>query len=242
MEYKLKTIGMLGGMSWESTASYYKAINDGIKSELGGLHSARICLYSVDFDEIEKLQHEGKWDETALILSDAAKSVEAGGADFLVICTNTMHKVVPEIEAEISIPILHIADATANKLIADGVKKVGLLGTRFTMEQDFYKRRLTDKFGIDVIVPNTNDQTVVHDIIYNELCLGMIRSESREQYLRIVNSLYEQGAEAVILGCTEIALLIQQGHTQVPLYDTTDIHAAHAVRLAISNDMGIFVE
>ncbi|QMV16115.1 aspartate/glutamate racemase family protein [Vibrio spartinae] len=235
----MKTIGMLGGMSWESTASYYKAINEGVKSELGGLHSAKICLYSVNFDEIEKLQHEGKWNETALILSNAAKSVEAGGADFLMICTNTMHKVVPEIEAEISIPILHIADATANKLVADGVKKVGLLGTRFTMEQDFYKSRLVDKFGIDVIVPNPHDQTVVHDIIYDQLCRGMICTESREQYLNIINSLHQQGAEAVILGCTEIALLIQQGHTQVPLYDTTEIHAARAVQLAISNDMVI---
>jgi aspartate racemase len=171
--------------------------------------------------------------EMALILSNAAKSVEAGGADFLIICTNTMHKVVPEIEAEISIPILHIADATANQLVADGVKKVGLLGTRFTMQQDFYKSRLVDKFGIDVVVPNSSDQTIIHDIIYHELCRGVIRSESREQYLTIVEKLHEQGAEAVILGCTEIALLIQQEHTQVPLYDTTEIHAAQAVRFAI---------
>lgn len=230
----MKTIGMLGGMSWESTASYYKAINEGVKSELGGLHSAKICLYSVNFAEIEKLQHQGMWHDTALILSKAAKSVEAGGADFLMICTNTMHKVVPEIEAEISIPILHIADATANHLVADGVKKVGLLGTRFTMEQDFYKNRLVEHFGIEVVVPNTKDQTVVHDIIYDELCHGVIRPESREQYLTIVNGLHEQGAEAVILGCTEIALLIQQEHTHVPLYDTTEIHAARAVQLALS--------
>lgn len=235
MEYqKMKTIGMLGGMSWESTASYYKAINESVKSELGGLNSAKICLYSVNFDEIEKLQHEGKWDETALILSNAAKSIEAGGADFLIICTNTMHKVVPEIEAEISIPILHIADATAQRLITDNVKNVGLIGTRFTMEQDFYKSRLIDKFGIDVIVPNTNDQTVIHNIIYDELCRGIISSESRDLYLNIINDLYKQGAEAVILGCTEIALLIQQEHTQVPLYDTTEIHALQAVKLAIN--------
>lgn len=234
-ESQMKTIGMLGGMSWESTASYYKAINEGVKSELGGLHSAKICLYSVNFDEIEKLQHEGKWDETALILSNAAKSVEAGGADFLMICTNTMHKVVPEIEAEISIPILHIADATAKKLAADGVKKVGLLGTRFTMEQDFYKSRLVDKFGIDVVVPNASEQTIVHNVIYDELCRGIINAQSREQYLNIVNALHFQGVEAVILGCTEIALLIQQAHTQVPLYDTTEIHAAQAVQLATSD-------
>ena len=159
----MKTIGMLGGMSWESTASYYKSINEGIKAELGGLSSAKICLYGVNFEEIEKLQHQGRWNETALILTQAAKAVEAGGADFLIICTNTMHKVASEIEAEISIPILHIADATAKKLVSDGVKKVGLLGTRFTMEQDFYKSRLTDKFEIEVIVPNADSQTIVHD-------------------------------------------------------------------------------
>lgn len=235
MEYKMKTIGMLGGMSWESTASYYKAINEGVKIELGGLSSAKICLYSVNFDEIEKLQHQGKWDETALILAEAAKSVEAGGADFLIICTNTMHKVASEIESNVSIPILHIADATANKLVIDGIKKVGLLGTRFTMEQDFYKSRLVDKFGIEVVVPAENDRAVVHNIIYDELCRGVINSDSRDEYLKIVKSLHEQGAEAVILGCTEIALLIQQVHTEVPLYDTTEIHAAQAVQLAISD-------
>ncbi|WP_041277861.1 aspartate/glutamate racemase family protein [Desulfotalea psychrophila] len=233
----MKTIGMLGGMSWESTASYYKAINEGVKAELGGLHSAKICLYSVNFDEIEKLQHEGNWQETAVILANAAQLVEAGGADFLLICTNTMHKVAPEIEAEISIPLLHIADATANKLLADGIKKVGLLGTRFTMEEDFYKSRLVDKFGIEVVVPDTDDRTIVHNIIYDELCRGIINPQSREQYISIVSGLHEQGAEAVILGCTEIALLIQQVHTPVPLYDTTEIHAAQAVQLAISAEM-----
>lgn len=229
----MKTIGMLGGMSWESTASYYKAINEGVKTKLGGLNSAKICLYSVNFEEIEKLQHEGRWSDTALILTQAAKAVEAGGADFLIICTNTMHKVAAEIEAEISIPILHIADATAKKLVTDGVKKVGLLGTRFTMEQDFYKSRLTDKFAIDVIVPNADNRTIVHNIIYDELCRGTINTASREKYLTIIKELYEQGAEAVILGCTEIALLIQQPHTDIPLYDTTEIHAAEAVKLAI---------
>ena len=230
----MKTIGMLGGMSWESTASYYKAINEGIKAELGGLSSAKICLYSVNFEEIEKLQHQGRWNETALILTQAAKAVEAGGADFLIICTNTMHKVASEIEAEISIPILHIADATAKKLVSDGVKKVGLLGTRFTMEQDFYKSRLTDKFEIEVIVPNADSQTIVHDIIYDELCRGIITATSREQYLNIISELYKSGAEAVILGCTEIALLVQQQHTNIPLYDTTEIHALEAVQLALS--------
>ncbi|UYI45931.1 aspartate/glutamate racemase family protein [Vibrio natriegens] len=231
----MKTIGMLGGMSWESTASYYKALNEGVKSQLGGLHSAKICLYSVDFDEIEKLQHQGKWSETALILAQAAKSVERGGADFLMICTNTMHKVVPEIESHISIPILHIADATAESLIRNGVTKVGLLGTRFTMEQDFYKGRISEKFGIEVVVPTVDEQTVVHDIIYQELCLGEIKSKSRDSYVQIIANLHEQGAQAVILGCTEIALLVKQSDTSVPLYDTTEIHAARGVEWALGN-------
>lgn len=230
----MKTVGMLGGMSWESTASYYKAINEGIRKSLGGLHSAKICLYSVDFDEIEKLQHQGKWEETAKILSEAAQSIQAGGADFLMICTNTMHKVAPEVEQSISIPLLHIADATAEKLISDNVKNVGLLGTQFTMNQDFYKGRLTEKYGINVIVPEKNHQETVHNIIYSELCLGKIQESSRQQYVEIINQLHGQGAQAVILGCTEIALLVQQQHTSVPLYDTTEIHAAQAVKLATS--------
>ena len=228
----MKTIGLLGGMSWESTASYYKEINEGIKSVLGGLHSAKICLYSVDFDEIEKLQHKGCWDETAKILSSAAKAVEAGGADFLLICTNTMHKVAEEVQTSISIPLVHIADATAEKLKTDNIKRVGLLGTKFTMEQGFYKNRVSEKHGIEVIVPDEQDRDIVHDIIYNELCLGKINDSSRSEYIKIVDKLFSQGAEAVILGCTEIALLIQQQHTKVPLYDTTQIHAAQAVKLA----------
>ena len=228
----MKTIGLLGGMSWESTASYYKEINEGVKEVLGGLHSAKICLYSVDFDEIEKLQHEGHWGETAKILSQAAQSVQAGGADFLLICTNTMHKVSDEVQSSISIPLVHIADATAEKLVIDGIKRVGLLGTKFTMEQGFYKNRVTEKYGIEVIVPNENDQHMIHSVIYNELCLGQINSTSREKYLETIKSLHSQGAEAVILGCTEIALLVQQQHTQVPLYDITQIHAAQAVKLA----------
>ena len=230
----MKTIGLLGGMSWESNALYYKSINEGVKAKLGGLHSAKVCLYSVNFDEIEKLQHQGNWDETSVILGDAAKSVEAGGADFLLICTNTMHKVAPEIAAEIAIPILHIADATASRLLADGVKKVGLLGTRFTMEQAFYKSRLTEKFGIEVIVPDDDDRTVVHDVIYKELCLGEIKASSKKQYLDIVKRLKDQGAEAVIMGCTEITLLISQQDTNVPLYDTTAIHAEEAVTWSLS--------
>ncbi|WP_172559950.1 aspartate/glutamate racemase family protein [Vibrio fluvialis] len=230
----MKTIGMIGGMSWESTLSYYKAINEGVKAALGGLNSAQICLYSVNFEPIEKLQHEGKWDETAQLLAQAAKSVEAGGADFLLICTNTMHKVAPEIEAQISIPILHIADATAKQLQQDGIERVGLLGTRFTIEQEFYKGRLQQQFGIDVLIPDAEQRQQVHRVIYEELCMGTIRPESRAQYVEIVEDLYRRGAQAVILGCTEIALLIQQHDTDVPLYDTTKIHAEQAVQLALT--------
>ena len=230
----MKTIGMLGGMSWESTTSYYRAINEGVKNALGGLHSAKICLVSVDFGEIEKLQTKGDWPATAVILSQAARSVEAGGADFLLICTNTMHKVAQEVEKAISIPVLHIADATAERLVADNIKRVGLLGTRFTMEQEFYKGRLTEKYGINVLVPDADDRDIVHQIIFSELCLGKILNDSRDKYLHIIEALRNKGAEAVILGCTEIALLVQQMHTSVPLYDTTDIHAAQAVKLALS--------
>ena len=234
MSRKQKTIGLLGGMSWESTAIYYRELNEGIKAKLGGLHSARICMVSVDFEEIEKLQHIGDWDGTAVILSEAAMAIEKGGADFLLICTNTMHKVAPQIEANISIPILHIADATAQRLRKAGIKKVGLLGTRFTMEQDFYKGRLVEKYGIDVIVPNEPEREDVHSVIYNELCLGTIDQNSRERYLKIIAQLAANGAEAVILGCTEIALLVQQNHTATPLYDTTAIHAEQAVLEALS--------
>jgi len=229
----MKTIGMLGGMSWESTLSYYKAINQGVRSELGGLHSAKICLYSVNFAEIETLQHQGKWQETADILISGGKSIEAGGADFLMICTNTMHKVANQIEAELSIPLLHIADATAEQLKADGIKKVGLLGTRFTMEQDFYISRLTEKYGIEVVVPVQENRDIVHSIIYEELCVGVIKQASKMSYLDIINQLQHDGAEAVILGCTEIALLIQQADTNIKLYDTTEIHAAKGVEWAL---------
>lgn len=231
----MKTIGLLGGMSWESTVSYYKSINEGVKATLGELNSAKVCMYSVNFDEIEKLQHQGRWAETADILSDAALSVEKGGADFVLICTNTMHKVVPEIEEKITIPILHIADTTAQKLLEQGVKKVGLLGTAFTMEQDFYKGRLTNKFGIHVVIPDEDDREKVHNIIYQELCRGEVKEESRDVYRQIIDKLSQQGVEAVILGCTEIALLIQQQHTDVSLFDTTAIHAEAAVRLATSD-------
>ena len=234
MSRKQKTIGLLGGMSWESTAIYYRELNEGIKTKLGGLHSARICMVSVDFEEIEKLQQIEDWNGTAVILSEAAIAIEKGGADFLLICTNTMHKVAPQIEANISIPILHIADATAQRLREAGIKKVGLLGTRFTMEQDFYKGRLVEKYGIDVIVPNEPEREDVHSVIYNELCLGTIDQNSRERYLKIIAQLAANGAEAVILGCTEIALLVKQNHTATPLYDTTAIHAEQAVLEALS--------
>lgn len=228
----MKTIGMIGGMSWESTSTYYREINEGIKNTLGGLHSAKIALYSVDFGEIEKLQHADDWETTAIILTQAAQAVEAGGADFLLICTNTMHKVAPQIEAGINIPLIHIADATAEQLQRDGVERVGLLGTRFTMEQDFYRDRLTQRFGIEVLTPEQPDRELVHRVIYDELCLGKIADNSRRQYLSVMAKLEERGAEAIILGCTEIALLIQQQNTTIPLYDTTQLHCAAAVRTA----------
>ncbi len=229
----MKTIGLLGGMSWESTVGYYRAINEGVKNKLGGLHSAKIAMYSVDFEPIEKLQHSGDWEGTAKILSEAAKNIESAGADCLLICTNTMHKVAPEIEKSINIPLLHIADATAEVLVKEGIKTVGLLGTAFTMEQDFYKGRLTENFGLNVLVPSKEDIQVVHKIIYQELCLGQIKNDSKSEYLRIIDKLANQGAEAVILGCTEIGMLVNQGDTKVKLLDTTAIHAKKAVEYAI---------
>lgn len=233
----MKTIGLLGGMSWESTLSYYQAINEGIKTALGGLHSAKIAMYSVDFEAIERLQHAGDWEGTAKILSEAAQNIQAAGADFLLICTNTMHKVAPEIETAIQIPLLHIADATAETLVADGIKSVGLLGTSFTMEQDFYKGRLTNNYGLHVLIPNEGDRAIVHQVIYQELCLGKLESNSKTEYLRIIDALAAEGAEAVILGCTEIGMLVQQSDTDVPLLDTTAIHAAKAVDYALSEQI-----
>ena len=228
----MKTIGLLGGMSWESSQSYYRLLNEGIKSRLGGLHSARVILYSVDFAEIEALQHQGDWESTANILAEAARSTEAAGADFLMIGTNTMHKVAPEIAEAIKIPLLHIADATAQALQNDGVSRVGLLGTRFTMEQAFYRSRL-EQAGIEVLVPNEAERNDIHRIIYEELCQGQVLPDSRDNYLATVDSLAHQGAQAVILGCTEIGLLVRPSDTSVPLYDTTEIHADAAVRLAL---------
>jgi aspartate racemase len=229
----MKTIGLLGGMSWESTAGYYKAINEGIRNSLGGLHSAKIAMYSIDFDPIEKLQHNGDWDGTAKILAEAAKKVQSAGADFLLICTNTMHKVAPQIEEAINIPLLHIADATAEVLVEKGIKTVGLLGTAFTMEQDFYKGRLSDNYGLTVLIPKEIDRAIVHDVIYKELCLGKALPASKAEYIRIIESLANQGAEAVILGCTEIGMLVDQTDTEVTLLDTTYIHAQKAVKWAI---------
>ncbi|ROR94896.1 aspartate racemase [Sinobacterium caligoides] len=229
----MKTVGLLGGMSWESTADYYRAINEGVKKRLGGLHSAKIAMYSVDFAQIEHMQHEGDWEATAKILSDAAQKVESAGADFLLICTNTMHKVSPQIEEAIDIPLLHIADATAEVLVGEGIQTVGLLGTAFTMEQDFYKGRLKERYGLNVLTPNQEDILIVHNVIYQELCLGDVRKKSKDEYLRIIESLSNQGADAVILGCTEIGMLVNQGDTNTRLFDTTEIHAESAVKYAI---------
>ena len=229
----MKTIGLLGGMSWESTLGYYQAINQGVKQALGGLHSAKIALVSVDFAPIERLQHAGDWQGTATILSNAAKQVEAAGADCLLICTNTMHKVAAEIQSAIAIPLLHIADATAKVLVKQGITRVGLLGTAFTMEQDFYKGRLAERFGLDVVVPDEADRAIIHRVIYQELCMGKSVPESKAEYLRIIKQLAERGAQGVILGCTEIGLLVKQTDTDITLFDTTAIHAASAVAFAL---------
>jgi aspartate racemase len=228
----MKTIGLLGGMSWESTLGYYRAINEGIKNRVGGLHSAKIAMYSVDFEPLEKLQLAGDWEGIAGILSEAAQNVQAAGADFLLICTNTMHKVAPEIEAAVQIPLIHIVDATAEILAKEGIESVGLLGTAFTMEQEFYKGRLISHYGVKVLVPSEKDREIVHNIIYQELCLGRIRPNSKAEYLRIIDSLASQGAEAVILGCTEIGMLVNQTDTNVSLLDTARIHAEKAVECA----------
>ena len=229
----MKTIGLLGGMSWESTAEYYRLINEGVKQALGGLHSAKIVMHSVDFALIEALQRKGDWETMAADLSQAALGIQAAGADFLLICTNTMHRVAPDIERAIRIPILHIADATAEVLVRKGIQTVGLLGTAFTMEQDFYKDRLATKFGLNVQIPPAADRKIVHDVIFQELCMGEIRETSKAAYLRIIQDLADQGAEAVILGCTEIGLLVGPADTPVALYDTTAVHAAKAVDYAL---------
>ncbi len=223
----MKTIGLLGGMSWESSADYYRLINETIKSELGGLHSAKCILFSVDFQEIEAYQFSNQWDKSADLLTDACLSLEKAGADYIVICTNTMHKVADVIQQKIGIPILHIAKVTADTLKQNNIKKVGLLGTKFTMEEDFYKQ-IIEENGIDVIIPDQAERQQVSTIIYEELCLGKISAASKEFYLKVVDKLNQQGAEGVILGCTEIGMLINQNDTTVPLFDTTKIHAVQA--------------
>ena len=224
----MKTIGLIGGMSWESTIPYYRQINETIRERLGGFHSARVVLYSVNFHEIERLQHAGDWDAAGAILSEAARLLEAGGAAFLVLCTNTMHKVASHIEAAVNIPLLHIADPTAAEIKRAGVSTVGLLGTRFTMEQAFYRDRLSEHHGLHVVVPEPEDREVIHRIIYEELCLGIIKPESRSEYRRVMKNLATQGVQAIILGCTEISLLVDQQDSEVPLFDTTAIHARMA--------------
>ena len=230
----MKTIGLIGGLSWESSIEYYRIINEAVKDRLGGLHSAKCILHSVDFAEVEPLQHEGLWDEAAKHMVYAARSVETGGADFLVLCTNTMHKTAGEIEKQTSIPLLHIADATARTVRDHGLTTVGLLGTRFTMEDDFYKGRLVDKHSLAVIVPNDTQRRTVHQVIYDELCLGVTHQASRQKYVEIMDDLVSQGAEAMILGCTEIGLLVQSDDCQVPVFDTARIHAEAAVDLALA--------
>jgi aspartate racemase len=233
IESRMKTIGLIGGMSWVSTRSYYQLINQGINQHLGGFHSAKLVLVSVDFAEIEVLQQKGEWQKSADILIDAAKSLEAAGADFFLICTNTMHKVADLVSQAVTIPLLHIANTTGDKLAQDKVNKVALLGTKFTMAQGFYKNRLIEDFSIDVLVPTDHEQDVIHRIIYDELCVGLVNENSRQAYLSIINNLVERGAQGIILGCTEIGLLINSSHTSSPLYDTTDIHARSAVIAAI---------
>ncbi|WP_163858489.1 aspartate/glutamate racemase family protein [Paenibacillus elgii] len=235
----MKTIGLIGGMSWESSLLYYQIINQRVKEKLGGHHSAKSLMYSVNFQEIKTLQHQGKWDEATNLMIDSARKLEAAGSDVIVICTNTMHKMAQEVAESVSIPLLHIADATAQAIVKDGMKKVALLGTSFTMEQDFYKGRLTEKFGLEVIVPNEADRKIVHDIIYQELCLGIVNEASKKSYLRIMESLGQQGAEAIILGCTEITMLVSQEDCRIPLYDTTRIHAECAVDFALSEDLAV---
>lgn len=232
----MKTIGLIGGMSWESSAEYYRLINEAVKEQLGSLHSAQLLLYSVDFAEIERLQHEGDWEAAGRILADAARRLERGGANFLLLCTNTMHKVAAAITEAVAIPFIHIADPTATEIRAAGVRTIGLLGTRFTMEQDFYRGRLEAEYGLRVLVPNDVDRVIVHRIIYDELCLGIIREESRAAYQEIMARLVEAGAEGIILGCTEITLLVQPEDATVPLFDTTRLHAEAAVKLALASD------
>lgn len=232
----MKTLGLIGGMSWESTVPYYRMINEHVKQQLGGLHSAKLFLYSVDFYEIEKLQMAGDWQQAGEILGNAARSLARAGAEVIVVCTNTMHKVAGDIERIGGLPLLHIADATAEKIKGQGLRKIGLLGTRFTMEQDFYRGRLQEKHQIDVVTPDEADRAIVHRIIYDELCLGIIKEDSREEYRRIIGKLEQQGVEGIILGCTEITLLVGAEDARVAVFDTTAIHALAAAEFALTQD------
>jgi len=229
----VQTIGLIGGMSWESSLLYYRLINEGVKARLGGLHSAQILMYSVDFEPIEKLQHSGDWEGAAEIIVDAARRLETGGADFFLIASNTMHQVADAACAAVDIPLLHIADATAEVLLRDGARRIGLLGTAFTMELDFYRKRINEQHEIDVVIPELHDRQMIHDIIYQELCQGQIEDESREVYLAIIDRMRAQKIDGVILGCTEIGMLLQPQHTDIKLYDTTAIHAQQAVDHAL---------
>jgi aspartate racemase len=230
----MKTIGLIGGMSWESSAEYYRIINETMKARKGPLYSAKSLMYTVNFHDIEQMQHEGEWEKAGEVLVDAARRLERGGADCIVLCTNTMHKLATVIEAATKIPFIHIADATAEQIKRQNMKKIGLLGTGFTMEQDFYKGRLTEKHGLEVIVPEKADRNIVHRVIYNELCQGKIQSSSKAEYVRILQDLADKGAEGIILGCTEIMLLVGQADSSVPVFDTTTIHAIAAVDYALS--------
>lgn len=229
----MKTIGFIGGMSWESSSEYYRIANEQVRQRLGGVHSARSIMWSMDFGEIEKLQHHGDWDALREEMVAAARNLERGGADFLVICTNTMHKLAADVEKAVAIPLLHIADPTAERIREAGFQKIGLLGTAFTMEQDFYTGRLREKFGLDVLVPEDEDRATVHRIIYTELVAGIVSDASRQAYREVMKRLVERGAEAIILGCTEIMLLVGAEDSTVPLFDTTEIHALAAVDFAL---------
>jgi len=229
-----KVIGLIGGMSWESSSEYYRIINQAVREKLGGLRSARCLMWSFDFGEIEALQHAGRWDDATALMIDAAQRLERGGADFFLICTNTMHRMADQVQAAVGIPLLHIADPTAERIKAHGIRRVGLLGTAFTMEQDFYKGRLQSRFGLDVLVPETEDRATVHRIIYEELVQGRVEAASRKAYRQVIARLVERGAEAVILGCTEIMLLVKPEDSAVPLFDTTGIHAQAAVERALA--------
>jgi aspartate racemase len=230
----MKTIGLIGGMSWESSLEYYRILNETVRDRLGGLHSAQCVMVSVDFAEIEALQHTGRWQEAGEILAEAARALERAGAGCVVLCTNTMHKLAGNIQAAAAIPLLHIADATGQRVQSGGLQKVGLLGTRFTMEEDFYKERLVEQFGLEVLVPPLDERQLVHDVIYQELCLGILRSESKSGYSQVIAGLAARGAQGIILGCTEISLLVKPEDSPLPLFDTTRIHAEAAVDWALA--------